>query len=94
MRVVSCRGRCVSSEIAYHTFYRRSNVAMTAEQRKIKRLEKSVADYKEEVSELKEVIRKQNRELVCERQWRQDFQRLMKTVVQEDTLDDCVRDYW
>ena len=67
---------------------------MTAEQRKIKRLEKSVADYKEEVSELKEVIRKQNRELVCERQWRQDFQRLMKTVVQEDTLDDCVRDYW
>ena len=69
-------------------------MAMTAEQRKIKRLEKQVADFKKTVEDLKMKIRQQDYELVSERQWRQDFQRLMKDVVHEDKLDDIHREYW
>ena len=63
-------------------------MAMTAEQRKIKRLEKQVADLKVVVKELEESERKKDREIMFERQWRIDFQRLMKEAVQSDTVDD------
>lgn len=69
-------------------------MAQTADQRKIKRLEKQVADFKKTVEDLKMKIRQQDYELVSERQWRQDFQRLMKDVVHEDKLDDIHREYW
>ena len=63
-------------------------MAQTAEQRKIKRLEKQVADLKNEVNDLQTKLRKQEREVTIERQWRMDFQRLMKDVVHSDTVDD------
>ena len=63
-------------------------MAQTAEQRKIKRLEKQVADLKNEVNDLQTKLRKQEREVMIERQWRMDFQRLMKDVVHSDTVDD------
>jgi predicted nucleic acid-binding Zn-ribbon protein len=69
-------------------------MAQTAEQRKIKRLEKQVADFKKTVEDLKDKVRHLDFELVTERQWRQDFQRLMKDVVHEDKLDDLDREYW
>ena len=69
-------------------------MAQTAEQRKIKRLEKQVADFKKTVEDLKMKIRQQDYEIVSERQWRQDFQRLMKDVVHADKLDDIGREYW
>ena len=69
-------------------------MAQTADQRKIKRLEKQVADFKKTVEDLKMKIRQQDYELVSERQWRQDFQRLMKDVVHADKLDDIDREYW
>lgn len=69
-------------------------MAQTADQRKIKRLEKQVADFKKTVEDLKMKIRQQDYEIVSERQWRQDFQRLMKDVVHTDKLDDIEREYW
>ena len=63
-------------------------MAQTADQRKIKRLEKQVADLKNEVNDLQTKLRKQEREVIVERQWRMDFQRLMKDVVHSDTVDD------
>jgi len=69
-------------------------MAQTAEQRKIKRLEKQVADLKSTVEALKSKVRQQDYEVVSERQWRMDFQRLMKDVVHADKLDDLHREYW
>jgi predicted nucleic acid-binding Zn-ribbon protein len=69
-------------------------MAQTAEQRKIKRLEKQVADLKSTVEALKSKVRQQDYEVVSERQWRMDFQRLMKDVVHADKLDDLQREYW
>lgn len=69
-------------------------MAQTADQRKIKRLEKQIADFKKTVEDLKMKIRQQDYEIVSERQWRQDFQRLMKDVVHADKLDDIDREYW
>ena len=69
-------------------------MAQTADQRKIKRLEKQVGDFKKTVEDLKMKIRQQDYEIVSERQWRQDFQRLMKDVVHADKLDDIEREYW
>ena len=69
-------------------------MAQTPEERKIKRLEKQVADLKNEVSNYKLTIRNMERSLAAEREWRQQFQRLIKGVVQEDNLDDYVREYW
>ena len=69
-------------------------MAQTADQRKIKRLEKQVADFKKTIEDLKMKIRQQDYEIVSERQWRQDFQRLMKDVVHADKLDDIEREYW
>ena len=65
---------------------------MTKEETKIKRLEKQVKDLKDIVKELEQSERKLNQDLLWERQWRIDFQKLMKDAVQTDTLDD--REYW
>lgn len=64
----------------------------TKEEAKIKRLEKQVKDLKLSYNELADTLKKANSELFMERQWRMDFQKLMKDVVQTDNLDD--REYW
>ena len=69
-------------------------MAMTAEQRKIQRLEKAVADLKKQVEDATKTIRRRDQELMWERQWRQTFQSLMKDAVHEDKLDDIEREYW
>ena len=69
-------------------------MAMTAEQRKIQRLEKAVADLKKQVEDATKTIRRRDQELMWERQWRQTFQSLMKDVVHTDKLDDIEREYW
>ena len=69
-------------------------MAMTAEQRKIQRLEKAVADLKKQVEDATKTIRRRDQELMWERQWRQTFQSLMKDAVQEDKLEDYEKMYW
>ena len=69
-------------------------MAMTAEQRKIKRLENQVADLKNELKNMTKTVQRREQELIGERQWRQCFQRLMKDVVHEDVLPDYERSYW
>jgi predicted nucleic acid-binding Zn-ribbon protein len=69
-------------------------MAMTADQRKIKRLEKQVADLKQQLETATKTIRRRDQELMWERQWRQTFQSLMKDAVQEDKLDDYEKMYW
>lgn len=69
-------------------------MAMTAEQRKIQRLEKAVADLKKQVEDATKTIRRRDQELMWERQWRQTFQSLMKDAVQEDKLEDYEKHYW
>ena len=69
-------------------------MAQTPEERKIKRLEKQVADLKNELNEYKRIVRNQERSLMCERQWRVDFQKLLKLAAFEDNLTDLDREYW
>lgn len=69
-------------------------MAQTPEERKIKRLEKQVADLKIELSEQKRIARNQERALSCEREWRQQFQSLMKCVIQANDLSDYEKEYW
>ena len=69
-------------------------MAMTAEQRKIQRLEKQVADLKQQLETATKTIRRRDQELMWERQWRQTFQGLMKDAVQEDKLEDYEKMYW
>ena len=59
----------------------------TAEERKIARLEKQVQTLKTEVERLNRVVEHRESTIVYERQWRQDFQRLMKAAALEDTLE-------
>ena len=60
----------------------------TAEERKIARLEKQVQTLKTEVERLNRVVEHRESSLGYERQWRQDFQRLMKAAALEDTVED------
>jgi predicted RNase H-like nuclease (RuvC/YqgF family) len=69
-------------------------MAQTAEQRKISRLESEVKRLKAERDTLKSNLREQDRALMYERNWRMDFQRLMKAAAQEDTLNDYDRNYF
>ena len=69
-------------------------MAMTVDQRKIKRLEKTVADLKQQLDTAVKTVRRCDQELMWERQWRQDFQRLVKDAVQLDNLPDIEREYW
>ena len=67
---------------------------MTTEERKIKRLESQVQELKKEVQTLTDKNHQLEYQLKGKRGWRQDFQKLMKTAVQEDTLKDYERSYW
>ena len=81
--------------IGYTTTFNKENaVAQTPEERKIKRLEKQVAELKNEVSNYKLTIRNMERSLMCERQWRMDFQKLLKVAAFEDNLTDIDKEYW
>lgn len=63
---------------------------MTAEEKKIARLERELEKHKGWIKDLEEEKRQLNDQLVYERQWRRSFQRLMKTAVQEDNLQEDV----
>ena len=63
----------------------------TAEERKIARLEKQVQDLKEENQRLELQCNRLNFNVQAERQWRMDFQRLMKSASQEDNLQEYNR---
>ena len=63
----------------------------TAEERKIARLEKQVQTLKTEVERLNQAVKNRESSLGYERQWRQDFQRLMKAAALEDSLEDYNR---
>jgi predicted nucleic acid-binding Zn-ribbon protein len=69
-------------------------VAKTPEAKKIAKLEKELAKLKEKVAGLEYDKRKLESSLSAERSWRQDFQRLMKSAVQEDNLTEYERRYW
>ena len=69
-------------------------MAQTAEERKIKRLENELAKYKGFVKDLQEEKRVLEYRIDAERQWRMDFQKLMKAAVQEDTLTNYERSYY
>lgn len=66
---------------------------MTPEEKKIKRLEKQIQSLKEELREVRLVLEKKEYSLKQERYWRMDFQKLMKSVTQEDDLQDYDNDY-
>lgn len=68
-------------------------MAMTAEEKKIKRLEKLVEELKEEKEQLTKINANLHTNLGYERRWRQDFQNLMKAATQEDTLEDYESTY-
>ena len=69
-------------------------MAQTAEERKIKRLEKELERYKAIVKDAQEELKVLEYRVEAERRWRMDFQRLMKAAVQEDTLTDYEKHYW
>lgn len=68
-------------------------MAMTAEEKKIKRLEKLVEELKEEKEQLTKINANLHTNLGYERRWRQDFQNLMKAATQEDSLEDYESTY-
>ena len=69
-------------------------MAQTTEQRKIKRLETQIKKYKEDLDRQRTEIRKLEGNLYNERQWRRQFQSLLKEAVMEDSLKDVDREYW
>jgi predicted nucleic acid-binding Zn-ribbon protein len=69
-------------------------VAKTPEAKKIAKLEKELAKLKEKIGDLEYDKRNLESSLSAERSWRQDFQRLMKSAVQEDNLTEYERRYW
>ena len=68
-------------------------MAQTPEERKIKRLEAELSKYKRTVKDLREEKEVLENNLTYERQWRMDFQHLMKAAVQEDKLGEYERRY-
>ena len=68
-------------------------MAMTAEERKIKRLEAEVKRLKEKVQEQEKIIRWKESTIYNEREWRRTFQKLVKEMVLEDTVEEH-KEYW
>lgn len=66
-------------------------MTQTAEDRKVKRLEREVKSLKEKVKELEKIVSWREGQLFDERNWKRELQRLMKDVVHEDTLDSFQR---
>jgi len=69
-------------------------MAQTAEEKKIAKLEKELEKYKKWNEYLKKEVQVLEFNVASERSWRMDFQRLMKSAVQEDNLTDYERRYW
>jgi prefoldin subunit 5 len=69
-------------------------MSQTPEERKIKRLEKSISGYKKQIETLNSTIKKLDMSLEAERNWRIEFQKLMKAVVLDDKLEEYHRVYW
>lgn len=63
-------------------------MTQTAEDRKIKRLEAEVKSLKDRIAHLEKVAAYNQTKLYSEREWRRNFQRLLKDVVQEDDVRD------
>ncbi len=63
-------------------------MAMSAEERKIKRLESEVKRLKEKVVEQDKIIRWKESAIHSEREWRRTFQKLVKEMVLEDTVEE------
>jgi hypothetical protein len=61
-------------------------MAQTAEERKIKRLEAEVKRLKEKVAEQDKLLHWKESALYSEREWRRNFQKLLKEAVLEDTV--------
>lgn len=61
-------------------------MAQTAEERKIRRLEKRVKDLKAELDQMKSVLLRKDYEINFEREWRRDFQRLIKDAALENDV--------
>ena len=68
-------------------------MAQTAEERKIKRLEAQVKTLKEKIAEQEKIIRWKEGQISSEREWRRTFQKLVKEMVLEDTVEEH-RAYW
>ena len=68
-------------------------MAITAEERKIKRLEAEVKRLKEKVQEQEKIIRWKESTIYNEREWRRTFQKLVKEMVLEDTVEEH-KEYW
>lgn len=68
-------------------------MTMTAEQKKIRRLEKLVQELKEDKEHLTKINANLHMSLSYERRWRQDFQNLVKAAIQEDRLEDYESTY-
>ena len=69
-------------------------ITKSPEAKKIAKLEKEVAKLKEKIGDLEYDKRNLESSLSAERSWRQDFQRLMKAAVHEDTLTEYERRYY
>ena len=68
-------------------------MAQSAEERKIKRLEAQVKRLKVQIEEQDKMLRWKESALYSEREWRRNFQKLLKEVVLDDTVDE-IREFY
>lgn len=68
-------------------------MAQSAEERKIKRLEAQVKRLKIQIEEQDKMLRRKESALYGEREWRRNFQKLLKEVVLDDTVDE-IREFY
>lgn len=66
----------------------------TPEEKKIVRLEREIEKYKDQIKDLEKEKSLLEKSVDAEREWRRDFQRLMKAAVHEDSLTEYERRYW
>ena len=69
-------------------------MAQTTVDRKTKRLEAEVKKLKEERDDLKRQLQDLHVRIGYEREWRMDFQRLVKAAAHEDNLESYERRYY
>lgn len=63
-------------------------MAQTTEERKIKRLETEIKKLKDKIEHLEKIDSRRRTQLYNEREWRRNFQSLLKDVVQEDYVEE------
>lgn len=63
-------------------------MAQTAEERKIKRLETEIRNLKNKIEHLEKIDSWRRTQLYNEREWRRNFQSLLKDVIQEDNVEE------